>query len=164
MITHYSNLLHQTWFGLAVGGRIPWLGPVFETLHFVGMALLVGCAGVIDLRLLGVGRNLPLAPLRQLLPWGVLGFVINVMTGIGFYAGNPAQYQTWAFAAKMLFVVLAGVNAMWFYLSPLGREADRIGPGEDAPPAAKLAAAMSLLLWLGVIFWGRMLPAFSNTF
>ena len=128
------------------------------------MALVFGCAVIIDLRLLGVARDLPVAPLRRLLPWGVIGFAINVVTGVGFYAGHPAQYQSWVFGAKMLFVALAAVNAVWFYASPLGRAVQKMGAGEDAPPAAKLVAASSLLLWLGVMFWGRMLPSFSSTF
>ena len=161
---HYSNMLHQTGFGIAVGGGIAWLWPAFEVLHFFGMALLVGSVGALDLRLLGVGKDLPLAPLQQFIPFGVLGFFLNLITGIGFYAGNPDQYQSWAFAAKLLFILLAGANALWFYFTPLGRQVDLIGPGQDAPPAAKLVAATSLFLWFGVMFWGRLLPSFSNAF
>ena len=164
MITYYSKLLHQTWLGLAMGGAVPWMWPLFRILHFVGMALLVGCAGLIDLRVLGVAKELPLAPLRRLLPWGVLGFVINMVTGIGFYAGFPGQYMSWAFLFKMLFVVLAGVNILVFYGTGLHRRVDPIGPGQDVPFPAKVCAAASLFLWVGVMFLGRMLPVFSSAF
>lgn len=163
MIAYYSNLLHRTWLGLAVGGRLPWLGPLFDVLHFVGMALVFGCAAIVDLRLLGIARSLPVAPLRSLFPWAVTGFLISAATGLGFYAGNPAQYQNWVFGAKMLFVALAVLQAAWMYAGQMGRRLHAIGPGEDAPAAAKLAAASSLVLWLGVMLWGRLLPSFAGS-
>jgi hypothetical protein len=164
MVMHYSNILHQTRFGWAVAGGVPWLWPCFKTLHFIGMALLIGVAGTRDLRMLGVAKGLPLRPLSRLLPWGILGFLITVITGVGFYMGNPAQYQSVAFAAKMAFVALAGVNTMLFYLTGLSRRVDPVGAGQDVPVAAKLTAVSSLFLWFGVMFWGLMLPFFSNTF
>ena len=161
---HYSNLLHRTSFGLALGGGAPWLWPAFEALHFLGMALLVGCVGLFDLRVLGVGKALPIAPLQSLMPWGAIGFVVNGVTGVGFYAGHPDAYQTWAFAAKILFILLAGTNVLAFYASGLRRRLDSVGSGENAPLSAKLVAAGSLFLWFGVMFWGRMLPSFSQSF
>jgi hypothetical protein len=162
MIAYYSNLLHRTWLGLAVGGRIPWLGPVFDVLHFVGMALVFGCAAIVNLRLLGVARSLPVAPLRRLFPWAAVGFLITAITGVGFYAGNPSQYQNWVFGAKMLFVALALINAVWLYAGQMGQRLQAIGAGEDAPGVAKLVAASSLILWLGVMLWGRLLPSFAQ--
>jgi hypothetical protein len=161
---YYSHKLHATWLGLAIAGNVPWLWPTLETLHFFGMALLVGCVGTLDLRMLGVAKGLPLGPMQRLIPWAVFGFAINMITGIGFYIGNPEQYQTWAFLAKITFIVLAGANALWFYVSGLHRRLAAVGAGQDAPMAAKLVAAGSLVLWLGVMFWGRMLPSFSKAF
>jgi hypothetical protein len=155
---HYSRLLHNTSFGVAVGGGIPWLGPAFETLHFVGMALLLGYVGMLDLRILGVGKGLPIGPIQGLMPWAVVGFGINLITGIGFYAGNPDQYQSLAFVAKVLFIILAAGNALLFYLTGLSRRLDSVCAGQDAPAAAKLLAISSLILWIGVVFWGRLLP------
>ena len=163
MLRHYSTALHATWLGWAVAGGIPWLWPLFATLHFFGMALLIGCVGLRDLRMLGVGKALPVGPMERLMPWGILGFVITVITGIGFYVGSPEQYQSLAFAAKMAWIVLAGANVTWFYRAGLARTVD-VGAGQDAPVAAKLSAAASLFLWFGVMFWGRMLSFFSNGF
>jgi hypothetical protein len=164
MVMHYSKLLHSTWVGMAIGGDVPWIWPLFETLHFFGMALLVGSVGTLDLRMLGLGKGLPLGPMQKLVPWGILGFFINLITGVGFYIGNPAQYQSWAFVFKMLFIMLAGVNALLFYLTGLYRRVDPVAAGQDVPLPAKLIAVVSLFLWVGVIFWGRMLPSFSNAF
>jgi hypothetical protein len=162
VVTYYSNLLHKTAFGAAMGGGIPWLWPAFDTLHFFGMVLLMGCVGVIDLRMLGVAKNLPLGPLQRLVPWGLFGFAINLITGIGFYAGNPAQYQSWAFVAKMAFVVSAGVNVLLFYVTGLYHRVSTVTAGQDVPFAAKLLAATSLFFWVGVMFWGRMLPFYRG--
>jgi hypothetical protein len=164
MITHYTKVLHASTLGWALGGGVPWLWPTFATLHFFGMALLIGCIGAIDLRMLGVARGLPLKPMQRLRPLSVLGFAINLFTGIGLYAANPPQYQSFAFAAKMAFVALAGLNALLFYSSGMASRVNQVRAGHDVPLAAKLAAGISLALWIGVIYWGRMLPFFSNTF
>jgi hypothetical protein len=142
-----------------------WIWPTCETLHFAGLALLIGNVGVLDLRLLGALKRLPVAPLNGLVRWGVLGFVINLVTGIVFFVGAPSQYATnIAFAFKLLFMALAAVNLAVFYLSGLARTVSTLGPGDDASTGAKVIAATSLFLWVGVMFWGRMLPFIGNAF
>ena len=142
-----------------------WTWAVCETLHFIGMALLIGVVGLLDARMLGMFKRLPIGPLERLVPWGVAGFVINAVTGFLFFAGAPGQYiHNSVFWYKMLFIAIAGVNVGIFYLTGLSGEVDRLGPGEDAPFAAKAIAASSLFLWFGVIFWGRMLPFLGEAF
>ena len=148
--------------------HIWWAWPLCESLHFIGMAMLVGVAGVIDLRLLGMAKGLPLGPLQRLMPWAALGFVINLITGFVFIAGNPRQYVgpplSLSFAAKMLFILLAGLNVLLFYITGLKRLVDRVEAGHDAPLGAKVSAAVSLFLWVGVMYWGRMLQFFGKSF
>ena len=72
----------------------PWVWPTCETLHFIGMALLMGVVGVIDLRMLGVMKSLSFAPLHRLLPWGIAGFVINLTTGLMFLPEIPISTKT----------------------------------------------------------------------
>ena len=139
-----------------------WVWPVCEIFHFVGMAMLIGAVGILDMRLLGVAKGLPVAQLQRLIPWGILGFVINVITGIVFVSGDPfalpiEKLNNLAFQLKSLFMLLAGINVLAFYLTGVSRSADALGAGEDAPPAAKVIAALSLFLWLGVIYFGRMI-------
>ena len=62
------------------------------------------------------------------------------------------------FQLKMLFVALAGANAAYFYRSPVHKVVKVLGPGEDAPRAAKVIAASSLGLWITIIYLGRMIP------
>ena len=131
----------------------------------MGLALLMGVVGAIDLRMLGMAKDLPLGPLQRLMPWAILGFTINLITGFLFFAGDPSQYiHNVAFGFKLLFIGLAGVNVMLFYMTGLSRRVDTVGAGHDVPAAAKLVAAASLFLWIGVMYWGRMLPFIGNAF
>jgi hypothetical protein len=142
-----------------------WIWPTCETLHFMGLALLIGNVGVLDLRLLGALKRLPVAPLNRLIRWGVLGFVVNLLTGLVFFVGAPSQYvANIAFAFKLIFMALAAVNLAVFNLSGIARIVDALGPGDDAPASAKIIAGTSLFLWVGVMFWGRMLPFIGNAF
>ena len=146
--------LHDSFAGVAMRG-IPWLFPSFEVLHFFGMALLVGAVGVIDLRVLGFARGLPLTALHRFQPIGVAGLVINIITGIGFVASDPLPYlMNGAFRLKLLLMLVAGLNILIFYFV-LPREARLLQTNASAPIAARLVAAASLLLWLGVIWAGR---------
>ena len=136
-----------------------WVWSVCETIHFIGLTLLLGVVLLIDLRMLGMGKHIPFAGLHQLLPWAIFGFGLNTVTGIMFLTAAPDQYlSNPAFYFKMLFILLAGVNVLVFYLSGIFRKAEALGPGDDAQPSAKLVAAISIFLWFGVIFWGRLMP------
>lgn len=165
LVESFSRWIHGTRLSWAVRGGYPWLWPAFETLHFVGMALLIGIVGLLDLRMLGLVKGLPLKPLNRLLPWGIFGFAINLTTGFMFFAGDPFQYiHNAVFWFKMAFVVLAGINVGAFYLTGISRRVDSVQGGEDVPTSAKLVAATSLFLWIGVMYWGRMLPFLGDAF
>ena len=142
-----------------------WVWPAAETLHFIGLAMLIGVIGLLDLRMLGVAKRVPFAPLHRLLPCAICGFAICFGTGILFFSGDPFQYiHNSVFWFKLLFIGLAGLNVLLFYISGLYRTLEHLGPGDDAPVAAKLIAATSLVLWLGVMYLGRMLPFLGNAF
>jgi hypothetical protein len=141
-----SDLMHMRW---------AW--PAAESIHFIGLSLLVGMIWLFDLRLLGMGKRIPIAALHKLIPWGLLGYGINLVSGSLFLMTEPAQYiYNPAFHFKLLFMALAGFNALAFYLTMSRRT---MGPGasDDAPRAAKIIAATSLCLWVAVIVCGRLL-------
>jgi hypothetical protein len=139
-----------------------WMWPTCETLHFIGLSLLIGVVLMVDLRMLGVMKNVSFPSLHRLLPWGILGFGINVMTGILFFIGAPAQYtQNAAFHWKLALVLIAGVNALYFTIFD---EAWLLKPGDDAPFTAKIAAVSAIALWIGVLYCGSMLPFLGNAF
>jgi uncharacterized membrane protein len=136
-----------------------WIWPALETLHFLGLILIVAAIGGLNLRLLGFVKDLPVAPLHRLLPWGIAGFVINIITGILFFIGMPFFYA-WnpLFHLKMATVVVAGATLVLFNCSSAFRSLAKLGPGEDPPATAKFIAASSLFLWLVIIVLGRYLP------
>lgn len=165
MIQTFATWLHSTRLSWAVAGGVPWIWPLCETLHFMGLALLMGVVAVFDLRMLGMAKALPLGPLQRLMSWAVLGFLINLITGFLFFAGDPFQYiHNIAFGFKLLFIGLAGVNVTLYYVTGLYRRVERVGAGHDVPAVAKLVAGVSLVLWIGVMYWGRMLPFIGNAF
>jgi hypothetical protein len=137
--------------------RSKWGWPFAESVHFLGLSMLVGCVGAFDLRLLGVGKRIPIAALHKLIPWGLLGFAINVSTGSMFLLTEPDQYiYNPSFQFKVTFIMIAGLNALAFYKTSWGRAtADNAIP--DAPRAAKVAAVISLSMWISVIVCGRLL-------
>jgi hypothetical protein len=139
-----------------------WAWPAAETLHFIGLCLLFGVALVVSLRMLGVMKNVSFAALHRLLPWGILGFGINLLTGMLFFITVPEQYtQNVALHWKMVLVLLAAVNVFYFTVFD---EAWAVRRGGDAPLTAKVIAASSIALWLGVIYFGRMMPFIGGSF
>lgn len=137
-----------------------WAWPICESLHFIGLCLLLGAVGVFDLRMLGLGRGISLAALHRLVPFGVAGFVINLVTGAMFLLAAPAQYlHNPAFQVKMAAMAIAGVNMAVFYATT-AKVVRALGPDEAAPVAARVIAAVSLLSWLLVITGGRLLTFF----
>ncbi len=69
-----------------------WGWPAVETLHFMGLSLLIGTVGLFDLRMMGLARGIPMSALHKLVPWGVAGYALNVMTGVMFVTSAPDQY------------------------------------------------------------------------
>ena len=158
-----ANWLESTQLSVFVNNT-NWVWATCETLHFIGMALLIGCIGILDLRMLGVGKRLPVRPLHRLIPYGIAGFVINLVTGTVFFVGIPRQYMfNVAFITKMSLIMIAGINVLVFYTT-VYRAAENLGPGDDAPFKAKIAAAVSIAAWFGVMYFGRMLPFIGNAF
>src|SRR6266540_107035 len=131
LVESFSQWLHGTRLSWAVSGGYPWIWPACETLHFVGMAMLIGIVGLCDLRMLGLVKGVPFKPLNRLLPWGIAGFVINMVTGFLFFAGDPFQYiHNKAFWWKVSFVLLAGVNVGIFYFTGISQRVDEVEAGE----------------------------------
>jgi hypothetical protein len=160
----FAVWLAATRYSAFVNGH-QWVWPACETLHFIGLALLIGNVGLLDLRLLGFAKGLPFVALNRFVRWAVLGFVINFATGVTFFIGNPFQYvHNIAFGYKLAFMALAGVYVLVFYATGLFRTLVALGPDQDAPLLAKVIAATSLCLWIGVMYMGRMLPYIGNSF
>src|SRR5205085_5041860 len=123
-----------------------WWWAFMMDLHFIGLALLIGTVGILNLRMLGFAKPLPVAPLHRLMPWAMAGFGVNTLTGMLAFIGMP-NYYTFdvAFWLKMVALLLLGLNGAAFYLTGAFRSVEHLGPGEEAPRLAKFFAATTLV-------------------
>jgi hypothetical protein len=141
-----------------------WWWAFMMDLHFVGLVLLIGAVGILDLRMLGFLKQMPIGPLHRLIPWAMVGFGLNLVTGVLAFTGMDQYYTyNWAFWIKMLAIMLLGLNVAAFYLTGAFDSVEGLGPGDDAPPLAKFIAATSLFLWFAVITLGRYIQSYSDT-
>jgi uncharacterized protein YacL len=133
--------------------------PVIESIHVWTMAVFFGSVAMFDLRLLGVTmRKVPASEVvHRLLPLTIAAFVIMVISGtLLFFAIPLRSYQSIFFRGKMLLMLLAGLNVWIFHSRVYPKVAAWEGDGAQ-PRAAKVAGAVSLALWIGIIFSGRMI-------
>lgn len=138
--------------------QVGWLWPFCESLHFLGLSLLIGAAGFFDLRLLGFMKGVSLRSAKRFVPWAMVGFSINLLTGLVFFISQPQQYETnLSMWLKVVFLLIAGVNAMLFETSYSDRLM-ALEPDAEMPFSARLIGAVSLIAWFAVLYFGRMLP------
>jgi hypothetical protein len=152
----FCKWLEHTAIGSSIRESL-WLFPAIETIHLLGMALLVAAVSAYDLRLLGLlMRQKRVSELsRQLLPWCWAGFVLQVVTGSLLFSSEALKiYTNPAFRLKMLLILLAGLQALLFHLTSY-RDVASWDERTPAPWGAKLSACASLLLWAGVVAAGR---------
>jgi hypothetical protein len=158
-LRHWLNPLYYTPMGEFMRNST-WAWPTFESLHFIGMSLLIGTIGVFDLRLLGFARAVPIGALHRLIPVGIAGFLVNITTGICFICATPDQYLfNAAFRWKVVFIVIAGLNVMFFY-TRIFRRLEAMSENTPPPLAARMVGGVSLGAWIGVMSAGRLLTFF----
>jgi hypothetical protein len=123
--------------------------------HTFGLALLVGANVVVDLRLLGVARAIPLAPLRRLFGIMWIGFAMNAVTGILLVIAYPTKSLT----NIDFYIKLALIGfAVWVMQQLKSRVFEDTSLSEEAMTArGATLAKWSLILWFGAITAGRLL-------
>ena len=128
----------------------PWAYPVLEALHIAALATLFCSLLVLELRVFGSGRDLPLAALARLVSRTALaGFLVAAASGALMWSSDAAALSANpAFLAKLALITLAGINAALFRLH---------GSLERAGIAARMQAGASLVLWAAVIAAGRLI-------
>lgn len=127
--------------------------------HILGVAVSVGVLLWVDLRLLGVAlMRRPLKEVyRSLTPWFTAGFVLMLLSGTAlFVAFATAAYGNLFFRIKLLLLLLAGANALLFHWFA-ARSENRSGNAETAFEGTRLAGALSLAIWAGIIVMGRLM-------
>lgn len=157
MIVRFLEWLGSTsWSIKLLESYYAW--PLLESSHVLLLALFVGTAMMMDLRLIGIGfRSVPASAFtRRLLPWTRVGFALMVITGLLLFYSNPlSYYNNLFFRIKCVALVLAGINVWWFH----GRIHETIDEWDDAlppPRAARMAGVVSLMVWTVVVFSGRL--------
>ena len=157
-IASILDWLQQT--GLAVHIRDSLFAfPLIESTHVIGLTLVFGTIAIIDLRLLGLAStNRSFQRLAaDILKWTWLAFAVSAATGSLMFITNAAVYfhNTW-FRAKVVLLLLAGLNVIAFELTTR-RKVGEWDAARSGPPMARAVAAISLVIWISVIFAGRMI-------
>ncbi len=153
----FMDWASNTFIGVAMRD-VFWMWPFMENLHFTGLSIMFGALLVIDLRVIGVTKVIPMHGALKLIPLAIIGFAINLITGIGFYMGDPFRYTgNLAFQWKMALIIIAGINALWFWFGEHAK-LSKLADGMDADFPAKVIAALSLGIWVLVIILGRLIP------
>jgi hypothetical protein len=139
-----------------------WVWPMNEALHFIGLWLLFGVVLLVNLRMLGVMKAVSFQSVHRMLPWAVVGLGLNAVTGISWVLAAPGQYlENIAFFWKIGLLLFAGLDLLYLtaFEGPWHVEAN-----QDAPAMQKAFAATAIVLWIGVMYFGRMLPFIGNAF
>ena len=131
-----------------------WAFPTVLTLHTTGMGMLVGASWLLDLRLLGINRNVPLSGYRWVFPVVAFGLIVNLVTGVMLFIKNATTWGTaLPFLVKMGLVVVSAATIL-----PIRKLVLRSGADQrDAGGAARLLAIASILAWTGAVTAGRLL-------
>jgi hypothetical protein len=139
-----------------------WVWPTSEALHFIGLWLLFGILLIANLRLMGLMRAIPFSAVHRLLPWAALGLVLNTITGMGWVLAAANQYvENYSFFWKIGLLLLAQLNLLYITVfdGPW-----KVGANADSPVLQRAFAATAVGLWIGVMYFGRMLPFLGNAF
>lgn len=149
-----------------------WLAPISQTVvaqaliasatlyllvnaaHIMGIGILFGAIIALDLRVIGIGRALPLAPAAIYLSrLSATGLLLAIATGLGLFSVRPVEYAgNIAFLSKLALVGLGVVNILFVHLSAGWR---RLRAGAEPGMQLRLGAAISLLIWTAAIIAGR---------
>lgn len=130
--------------------------PVANLVHLLGLVMLVGGIGLLDLRLAGLFRAVPVEPLwRYLTPVGIAGLALMAPSGLVMFAADAVSLAgSETFGRKLIMIALALTNALAYRLAWRRKVADW---DVSAPPVARALALTSLLLWLTVAALGRLI-------
>src|SRR5437762_12583333 len=134
-----------------------YLFPLIESSHVIGLTMVFGTIAIVDLRLLGIASTRrPFTRIaNDILKWTWTAFALTVTTGLLMFITNAGvYYNNFYFRTKMVLLLLAGINVLMFEVTA-GRSVHRWDQDEAAPLAGQTIAAVSLVLWIAIIFMGR---------
>jgi hypothetical protein len=141
-----------------------FLFPLLESAHVFGLALVFGTISIIDLRLLGLASTQRSFKRMEsdILKWTWAAFALTAVTGALMFITNArVYYHNFFFRTKMLLLVLTGINLLVFELTA-SRTVRNWDNTSATPRMAKTVGALSLAMWIGIIFMGRLI-GFTTT-
>jgi len=155
-LNHLLSWLADTSFSNTIRGSV-WAEPVIETVHVLTLTMFFGFVVMLDLRLLG--RFLVNRPMSQVLlhlnRYLIASYVVMVVSGVLLFCGDPVSFwTTFPFKAKMVMLVLAGLNTLAFNAT-VGKRTAIWDLDPVTPAGAKIAAVVSMVLWVSIIAAGR---------
>lgn len=145
--TPWSIALHESQYMYAF----------IETAHVMGITIFVGTIAMVDLRLLGLAfKDVSVsAMLNKMLPWTVGGFLLMVATGLLlFYAIPVRTFHSLWFRIKAVLLIAGAIN-IWHFHHRVQQDVSKWDVGVRPPASARISAAISLVVWCGVIVTGR---------
>ncbi len=155
-ILDICTALENSALGVAIT-ESEWLFPVIETVHVIALTLVIGSIAMLDLRMLGVSnRNHGVIQLAdETLPWTWSAFVVAAISGVlMFVSAATTYYDNIPFRMKLVLLALAGLNMAVFHLTAY-RAVHDWNHTLPTPQAARIAASLSLVFWIGVVVAGR---------
>lgn len=157
LLAFFSRMADSSWSTGLHESRYAY--DLIESVHVWALCLFFGLAVMFDLRLLNwTMRTVPVSEVaRRLLPWTVVGFVIMVISGALLFSAIPLRsYQNIFFRTKMILLLVAGLN-VWIFHSGVYRRVATWDVNTAPPRAARVAGALSILLWICIVLSGRMI-------
>lgn len=134
-----------------------YLFPLLESIHVIGVGLVIGTIAMMDLRLLGWAwtRRSVREVADHMVPMSWFGFVVALLTGATMFIANATSYiDNVFFQVKMLILLAAGVNMLVFHLLTW-RSIEHWDADHRPPSPARFAGGVSLSCWVVVVFLGR---------
>jgi hypothetical protein len=134
-----------------------WLFPIIESFHVIALTMVFGTIVMVDLRLLGIASTRrPFTKIAaDILKWTWTAFALAVVTGSLLFISNAAvYYHNFYFRIKMVLLALAGINMLIFEITA-GRSVGDWDKDPVPPAAGRVAALVSIVIWIGVIVCGR---------
>ena len=134
-----------------------WAFPSIESIHVIAIALVIGTISIVDLRLLGLASTkrgfTELS--HEILPWTWLAFSAAAIAGLLLFISHATEYfDNTAFRIKLLLILLAGINMLYFHLFTC-RNVSEWDRSSAVPMAARIAGGISLVCWIAVVGFGR---------
>ncbi|MGA2553141.1 MAG: DUF6644 family protein [Burkholderiaceae bacterium] len=163
MLEHFCQWLYDSSVGTGIRESI-WVFPIIETIHVLGIALLVGTVAILDLRLLGLAlKREPVSDVASaVLPLTWAGFAVMFVSGfLLFWSEAAKSYANPAFRLKLLLLLLVGLNPLIFHFT-IYRSVGAWNARVVTPLQARLAAVFSLTLWGGIVCAGRAIAYFQK--